>query len=467
MDKQDIVFLSATELSQLIREKQLSPVEAVEAYLERIGRLNSRYNAYLTVCHEEALLAARKAEKAIVAGRYRGPMHGIPMAVKDQILTKGVRTTGGSPILNNFIPNEDAGVMGKLKAAGAILLGKLNMSEFATALAPHRFGIARNPWDLERETGRSSSGSGSATAAFLCATSLAEDTGGSVRFPASWCGLVGLRPSWGRVSRYGLMPGVWSMDTIGPISRSVKDCAMTLQGIAGYDPKDPYTWNWPVPDYPRALNGRIKGIRVGVMNELLYADVVDPQVQSAVAKAIDVLRQLGAAVQEVSMPLARQAWAISGVLLAVESAMTYRELLRDRLQELGVGNRVGYLTGSLVPTQTYYKAQKLRSLLRQQILKAYETVDVLVQPTNAVAAQKAVPDSIPGTRVKTTNLARSITAHFSLANTPALSIPCGFTSDNLPIALQIGGRPFEEETVLNVAYAFEQNTDWHDRRPPV
>ena len=464
MERGNIPLLSATELSELIKKREVSPVEA---YLERIDLLDSRLIAFLTVCRDEALQAAREAEQALSRGEYRGVMHGVPFAVKDQIYTRGIRTTGGSPIFADFVPDEDATVIAKLKASGAILLGKLNMTEFATTGISHGFGrSARNPWDLERYTGGSSSGSGAATAAFLCATSLGEDTGGSIRFPAAWCGLVGIRPSWGRVSRYGLMPGVWSMDTIGPISRTVEDCAMTLQAIAGYDPKDPYTWNVPVPDYRKALDGDISGVKVGIVKEMLYSDLVESEVREAMLKATNVLGELGASVEEVSIPLSRHAWAISGGL-RIEAPINYRELVRNRLQEIGHGNRIGYLVGSILPAQAYYKTQKLRSLLCQQVLESLERVDVLATPTAGTAAQKIEPDPIIDSKEKAHRLSTLLTPTFSEASVPALSICCGFTSENLPIGLQIGGRPFDEETVLKVAYAYEQNTPWHTRKPPI
>src|SRR5919109_3708205 len=387
MERPQLPFLPVTELAKLIAKHEISPVEVVEAYLERIERLDARLNAFLTVCRDEALQAAHAAERALARGEYRGPLHGVPFAVKDQLSTQGIRTTGGTPIFEQFIPDADATVVAKLKQGGAILLGKLNMTEFGTTGFSHQFSPPRNPWDLARYTGGSSSGSGAATAAFLCATSLGEDTGGSIRFPAAWCGLVGLRPSWGRVSRYGLMPGVWSMDTIGPLARSVEDCAMTLEAIAGYDPKDPYTWNVPVPRYTQALDDNIKGVRVGVVREQVDSDLVEPGVREAVLQAIGVLRELGAAVEDVSIPLSVHAWAIAGGL-RVEAPMRYRELVRSRLREIGHDNRIGYLTGSVLPAQAYDKAQKLRSLLRQEVLQALEKVDVLVQPTAGRVAQK-------------------------------------------------------------------------------
>jgi aspartyl-tRNA(Asn)/glutamyl-tRNA(Gln) amidotransferase subunit A len=471
MEKRDLPLLAVAELARLIGSKEISPVEAVEAHLERIDSLNEQLHAFLTVCREEALQAAREAEQAIARGQYRGPLHGIPYAVKDQLYTRGIRTTAGSPIFADVVPQEDATVIVRLREAGAILLGKLNMTEFGTTGFSHQFPSPRNPWDLERYTGGSSSGSGAATAACLCATSLGEDTGGSVRFPATWCGLVGLRPSWGRVSRYGLMTGVWSMDTIGPLSRSVEDCALTLEAIAGHDPKDPYTWNVPVPHYAQTLDGNIKGLRVGVVQEQLDTDLVQPAVREAVQQAIGVLQGLGATVQEVSIPLAAHAGAISSGL-RVEAPMRYRELLRTRLREIGHDNRIGYLTGSLLPAQAYYKAQKLRMLLRQQVLQALERVDVLVQPTAGIVARKVEPDPIIDSKAAANRLAPLLTVAYSLANVPALSVPCGFHapepgSKELPIGLQIAGRPFDEATVFKVAHAYEQQTPWHLRKPPL
>src|SRR5919206_225739 len=400
MNKADIPFLSAADLGRLIAQKEVSPVEVTEAYLGRIDDVDFKFNAYLTVCRTEAMEAARKAERAILRGEYRGPLHGIPVAVKDQFWTTGIRSTGGSRILADFVPEEDATVIAKLKQAGAVLLGKTNLTEFAITGFSHRFSTPRNPWNLEMYTGGSSSGSGAATAAFLCATSLGEDTGGSIRFPATWCGLVGLRPSWGLVSRYGVMRGVWSMDTVGPISRTVEDAAITLGAIAGYDPKDPSTWKTPVPDYRRALDGNLTGLRVGIITEQLHSTLVEPEVRDAVLKATSVLSEQGAVLDEVSLPLTQHAGLISSVVLSVESA----------------------------------------------------------QP---------IEDDPPITSKETTvRLAFLLTRPFNLANTPALSVPCGFSAHNLPIGMQVAGRPGGEATVFKVAHAYEQQTPWHTLRPP-
>ena len=466
MNKQGIPFLTVAELSEMIREKEVSPVEVTEAYLERIDAVNFKFNSYLTVCRNEALDAAREAESAIAQGNYLGPMHGVPVAVKDQLWTKGVRTTVGSRLMSEFIPEEDATAVANLKSAGAVLLGKTNLTEFALG-ASQQYSPNRNPWDLNRFTGGSSGGSGSATAAFLCATSLGEDTGGSIRRPAAWCGLSGLRPSWGRVSRYGVAAGSWSMDQVGPISRTVEDAAITLGAIAGKDPKDPYTWDVPVPDYRAALDGEVRGMRVGVISDLVYSDITNAEVRDAVLKAGSVLEELGATVEEVSLPLTVHGGTLSQTLIHVESAMTYRDWVKGNLNEFGHGNRIGLLTGSIMPSSYYYKAQKLRELTRRQIIDALDAYDVLILPTS-----KSCAPLVEGTDTEITSkemaaaLPPVMTRPFNLAGAPAMSVNCGFNSEGLPIGLQIGGRPFAEETVLKVAYAYEQATDWHNRKPP-
>ena len=466
MDREDIPFLSAIELSRLIESKEVSPVEATQAYLDRIDDLDFKFNSYLTVCRKEALQVARDAEEAIRQGNYLGPMHGIPVAVKDQFYTKGIRTTAGSRILVDFIPDEDATVIANLKRAGAILLGKTNLIEFAMGGNSHRYSVPRNPWNLETYTGWSSSGSGAATAAFLCATSLGEDTGGSIRAPAAWCGLVGLRPSWGLVSRYGATRGVWSMDAAGPMSRTVEDAAITLGGIAGYDPKDPYTWNRPVPDYLRALDGNIKGFRAGLIIEQVNDEYVEPQVREAVVKAAAVLGEMGASVEEVSIPLTKHAIAITSVFLATEPAATHRNRIKERLQDYSRFNRVGLLTGSMMPAQAYYKAQKLRSLLRRQVDEAMRKYDVLLTPTFGKPAQRIEADDLLLNTPKSNLLPYLMTRAFNLTNSPAITVPCGLSSEGLPIGLQIVGPPGGDETVLKVAHAYEQSTPWHTIKPP-
>ena len=466
MDKDQIPFLSASELSGLIAQREVSPVEATEAYLQRIDDLDFKYNAYLTVMRDEARAAAREAEKAIAEGNHLGPMHGVPVAVKDQFWSKGTRSTGGSRFLLDFVPDEDATVIANLKKAGAIVLGKANLTEFAITAFSHRYSTPRNPWDLNMYAGGSSGGSGAATAAFLCATSLGEDTGGSIRFPAINCGLVGLRPSWGLVSRYGVMRGVWTMDTVGPISRTVEDAAITLGAIAGHDPKDPYTWDRPVPDYRQALTGDISGVRVGVIKEQTESDLVEPEVRDVVTKAISELERLGAAVEEVSMPLTRYASLVSGILLSVEPALDHRERVRNQLEVYGHDARILLLAGSVMPASAYLKAQKLRTMIRQEFDETMQRLDVLALPTSGKTAQPIQDDFTFTSKESTARLPYLMTRIFNLASATAVSVPCGFSSDGLPVGLQVAGRPGDEATVLKVAHAYEQATPWHTRMPP-
>ena len=471
MDKSQLPFLSATELGSLIKSKEVSPVEATEAYLERIPQIDGKLNSYITVTADRALADAKKAEQEIVSGKYRGPMHGVPIAVKDQVYTKGILTTGGSNILKDFMPDEDATVISNLNDAGAVLLGKLNMSEFAMGDAfEHPYGRPHNPWDLSRNAGTSSSGSGAATAAFLCATSLGEDTGGSIRGPASFCGLVGIRPSWGRVSRHGVLGASWSMDQVGPISRTVSDCAITLAAIAGHDPKDGHTWDVPVPDYLASLSGEVQSLKIGVITERVQGPSVDPQVRDLVVKAIAQLGELGAVVSEIEIPLIAQSAAISTAVTYGDVSGVHRDGIDNHLKEYDYNLQLRLLTGAILPAQAHQKAVRLRHILRQQILDALEKVDVLVMPTSSIPASP-LPEKA-GVESKEAFLEmlggrRSFTAPFNLASVPALSINCGFTSDDLPVGLQIAGKPFDESMVFRVAYAYEQATDWNTRRPPV
>ena len=466
MDQSNLPFLTVAELARLIESREVSPVEVTQAYLDRIDQLDFKFNAYLSISRREAMQAARDAEESIARGEYLGAMHGIPVAVKDQFWTKGTRSTGGTRILADFVPEEDATIIANLKRAGAVVLGKTNMTEFAMGAGFERFSPPRNPWNLDRRTGGSSGGSGAATAAFLCATSLGEDTGGSIRFPATWCGLVGHRPTWGLVSRYGVMTGVWSMDTAGPISRTVEDAAITLTAIAGRDERDPYTWERPVPDFRAGLNGNIQGLRIGLIAEQIEEETTATDTRDAVLRALGVLGELGAVVEEVSIPLTAHGAVLAQIPLVVEPALNMKEWVRDRLQDYGHNNQIGLLTGSIFPAYAYQKAQKLRTMFRNQVHEALERYDVLVTPTSSVAALPIVEDPIRSSKEDAAPLGYLQTRTFNLASAPAVSIPCGLSDDGMPVGLQIGGRPGDDQTVLNVAYAFEQATEWHRQRPP-
>ena len=448
MNPNEIPYLSAMELGEAIQAREVSPLEAVDSYLARIEEVGDKLNAYITVCGEQAREEARQAGDEIARGQHRGPLHGVPVGIKDQIYVRGVKNSDGSKIREDFVPDFDATVVSNLRRAGAVILGKLNMSEFAMGdpICSY-FGAARNPWDLERNPGTSSTGSGAATAGFLCATSLGEDTGGSIRGPAANCGLVGIRPTWGRVSRYGVDGASWSVDTIGPISRTVTDCAATLGAIAGYDPNDPYTGRAPVPDYVGGLTGNIRGLRVGLLKELVDPALgLDPQTRDAVAAAADVLAELGAEVREVSLPLARHTGAIVRTITHTERVSLRPEWLRERPEDYHVNTRIAFMAGNLIPGQVYYKAQKLRAMIRQQVLDLLDDVDVLIQPTSSAPAGKL--DFTTGVASKESAaqalVEGSYRGPYSLSGAPALSVPCGYTEEGeggLPLALQIAGRP--------------------------
>ena len=475
MSNQELVFLSAASLASEIRNKQISPVEAVEAYLDRINHVDPKLNAYITVLADKALEAAHQSESDITSGVNKGSLHGVPVAVKDQIYTKGIRTSSASKIRSGFVPDFDATVVNGLKRSGAIILGKLNMTEFAMGdPITSAFGVTHNPWDLDRNPGTSSTGSGAATASFMCASSLGEDTGGSVRGPAANCGIVGIRPTWGRVSRYGVDGASWSLDTIGPISRTVKDCALTLGAIAGFDQNDPYTRNIPVPDYAACLTGDVKGLKIGLVKEFLDTEVmgVTQAVRQGVMDAAELLASLGAEVEETSLPLAPVSGVASRIISAVERSSLHPEWLRDKPDDFHHNTRVAFSVGELIPSQVYYKAQKLRTLVRKQTLKALEKFDVLAMP---VASEPATIMNLkPGIESKEAAVNAltegSYRGLFSMVSGPAMSICCGFSTEGnnkLPLALQIAGRPYDESTLMNVAYAYEQNTAWHLERPPL
>ena len=471
IQRDQIPFLSVAELGRLIQAQEVSPVEATEAFLERIARIDGHLNSYITVSGEEARQAAREAEQAIAAGQYRGLLHGIPVAVKDQFDTAGIRTTYGSSLEWGHVPDTDAVVVAKLKQAGAILLGKLNLSEFALGESFHHpGGQPRNPWDLARNPGISSSGSAAATAAFLCASALAEDTGGSTRIPAAWSGLTGLRPTWGLVSRRGVAGVSWSMDTVGPISHSAEDCAITFQAIAGHDPEDPYSWSGPVPDYVAELQGGAEGLRVGVLREKVAEGGLAPEVRHVIESAVAQLGELGSSVQEVSIPIVENAGAVSKCITDMDGASVHYERLKTRVAEYDHNTRVRLLTAILTPAQAYYKAQKVRTLIRQAVLAALEEVDVIVLPTSPTVAP-LLPDEagIKSQEDARSRIAgvRNFTGAFNAANLPALSIPCGFSDDNLPLSLQIVGKPMADSLLMRVAHAYQQVTDWHLRRPPL
>ena len=405
-----------------------------------------------------------------MAGGELGPPHGVPMAYKDEFYTEGVRTTCGSAILSEFVPQYDATPVAKMHRAGAIMLGKLNMTEWATPLTlEFPYGQPTNPWNIEHDAGGSSTGSGIAVAAALCAGSLGEDTGGSIRRPAAHNSCVGLRPSWGRVSMHGVIPGMWSQDTAGPLARTVAGCALLMNVIAGYDPNDPITANLPVPDYTASLDGDIKGMRVGVVTETMEAEHLDGDVKARVEEAVRRFEQLGAMVEETSIPDIALTNVISGAGGSDRTALQWKHLMQSPHQYDVAARRFNLLPG-LIPASWYQRALQLRSLLRGQILDACERFDVILTP-----AQPTPPPRIQDTKkpLESKEQAAAELRRFSFSNAaafagvPAISVPCGFSHDGLPIGLQIMAKRFDEEAVFRAAYAYEQDTPWHTMRPPV
>jgi aspartyl-tRNA(Asn)/glutamyl-tRNA(Gln) amidotransferase subunit A len=471
MARDELAFLSAAETAAAIAARQVSPVDVVHAYLDRIEHLDDELHAYITVLRDEALAAAHQAEQALRRGGALGPLFGVPVAVKDQFWTKDILTTNGSRVYRDFVPSADATVITRLKEAGAILLGKLNLSELAMGGTQHPpYGIPRNPWDLERTPGESSSGSGVALAAHLCAASVGEDTGGSGRGPAACCNVVGLRPTFTRVSRYGMTPMCWFTDAAAPMTKTVQDCAIVLGAIAGYDPQDPYTSRKAVPDYTAQLGQSIRGLRFGLIRELQEHDDMHPEVRRAIYDALAIFKDLGAEVQEVSIPLVELAGAIFVGVADTEGAGARDEILRSRAAELDSASRTRLQAASLVPAKLYNRAMKARVLLRQQCMEALQRVDILVSATMPHPPPKHTALTAPFKGADDVRsrffFRRAYTGCYSLTALPAISIPGGFTSDDLPIGLQLGARPFAEATLLRAAHAYEQATPWHTRRAP-
>ena len=458
------------ELGRMIATKQVSPVEVVRVHLDRIAALDATLRAFITVCSDAALESARHAEAELMAGKTVGPLHGVPWAPKDLYSTKGVRTTGGSKILADSVPSDDAPVVARLARAGAILLGKLNMHEFAygpEGLNAH-YGDTRNPWsaDAHRVAGGSSSGSGAAVAAGLTPGSLGSDTGGSIRIPASLCGITGLKPTYGRVSRAGVLPLAWSMDHVGPMTRSARDCALMLGVIAGYDPADPTTSVLPVPDYGAALTGDVKGLRVGLLRAH-FTDAATSDVRGAVEAAAKQLQQAGAVVDEVNLTQVTHVAAASAVIVASEALAYHAPWMRTRPQDYQPDVRERLRLGVFVNGAHYVRSQQIRALLTREVDEALARRDVLLAPATPLTApvlgerETTLGDGPSDVRAALLRCARP----FNFSGHPACAAPCGFTAGGLPIGVQVVGRPFDEATVLRVVDAYQRITDWHTRRP--
>jgi len=477
--------LTAHELSALLEKGEVTATEIVADVLARIEEVEERVKAFMTVTREVALAQAQAADERRRAGAARGPLDGIPLAHKDVLCTEGIRTTCASRILGNFIPPYDATVVARGKAAGLVLVGKTNMDEFAMGSSTENSGYfpTHNPWNLEAVPGGSSGGSAAAVAAQETILATGSDTGGSIRQPASFCGVVGLKPTYGRVSRYGLIAFASSLDQVGPITKDVTDAALLMNVIAGHDPSDSTSANIPVPDFTQALTGDIKGLKVGVPPELM-GEAIDPEVRDVITAALKVLEDLGATCEEVSLPHAEYGLATYYIIAPAEASSNlarydgvqygYRTKdARDIIgmyrmsREEGFGAEVKHriMLGTYTLSAGYYdayylKALKVRTLIKQDFERAFETVDVIATPTAPTVAFK-IGEVVDPLQMK---LADICTIPINLAGICGISVPCGL-SRGLPVGLQLIGQAFDEETLLRVAYAYEQSTDWHRRRP--
>jgi len=460
---------SLAEVSDLVRRREVSPVEVTRDVLDRIAAIEPQLNAFITVTADDALAAARRAEDEIAAGRWRGPMHGIPVSVKDLFDVAGVRTTAASRVLADAAPSsEDSAVVQRLREAGAIIVGKNNLHEFAygaTSQTSH-FGPVRNPWDPSRLAGGSSGGSGAAVAAGMSFASIGTDTGGSIRIPSACCGVVGLKPTFGRVSRHGLLPLASSLDHVGPLTRTVEDAALVLGAIAGHDPRDPASANVPVPAFRDGLERGARGLRVGVL-ETRVAEA-DAEVASAVRRALQSLAAAGADVRPVSLALLNDARAAVVGVLAAEATVSLEEHLRAHPDWFGADVRDRLVRGQQVPAIDYVRAFEVRRRFQHEVEQAFEYVDVLASPMVLVGAPPVGATEVP-LNGGTIDVLRAMTANtreWNLLGLPAMSVPCGFTSAGLPIGLQIVGPAFAESTVLRAARAHERITGTPRALPP-
>lgn len=451
------------QLAPAIRAGKLSPVALAEACLARIEAVDGKLLSFIHVSRH-ALEAARAAEREIKRGKWRGPLHGIPIGVKDNYLTQDMPTTAGSTAPGLSFPLRDSAAAGRLRAAGAVLIGKTRTHEFAWGnVTPP----VCNPWDLTRVPSGSSGGSGAAVAAGLCMAALGSDTGGSIRMPAAACGTVGLKGTFGRVSRDGVVPHSWSLDHAGPLTRTVADTAHMMQVLAGYEPADPACQDQPVVDYAKALGKPVKGITVGICRNHFF-DNLQEDVEVAVEHAIDDLAKSGAQVRELQIPLLEYGLgAIFAIELSSSTAYHDESLRAGRVPHYQPDVRMLVEIGRLVTGPDYLKAEQYRSALMDEYRKVFETVDVVIGPTTPITAWKRGEWTVQVAGKPESVLAASwrFTYPYNLTGLPAISVPCGFDRDGLPIGLQIAGRPFDETSVLRVAHAYERSHDWKDRRP--
>ena len=470
MSNPELALMDIAALAPLIEKREVSPLEVMQSQLDRIAALNPDLNAYISLYPDAALAAAKEAESEIAAGNYRGPLHGIPMAVKDLLQVAGMERTCGSKILSEGVANSDATSVARLRDAGAIMLGMLNLHEFAfgpTGINPN-VGTARNPWNPDYVSGGSSSGSGCATAASLAMATLGSDTGGSIRIPAAMCGVVGLKQTFGLTSRAGIYPLCDSLDHGGPLARTVRDAALVLGAIAGADADDPSTAQARVGDYMALLGRPLDGLRIGVPRDF-YFDRLHPEIEAAVGAALAMLDELGAVVEEVNLPFNREAVQGWNTMAMAESLSVHEGHWRERGDELSpdVNERLGL--GKDLTALDYIRSRQCQTRVRDEMSGVLAQTPVLAMPTTVIPPVPIETGTIMVGDKEVTGwrVLGQLTRLACFTGQPAISIPCGFTEDGLPIALQLLGDWYEEPTLLQVADAYEQATEWHQRRPPL
>ena len=457
----DLVNMTISELAPKIQAKEISPVELTDAALAQLDRLQPVLNSFITILHDQARAQAKEQEAAVMRGDYLGPLHGIPIGIKDNIETGGIRTTVGSKALSDNVPHEDAQVVIRMKQAGAIILGKENMEEFAAGSTSNNlhYGAVHNPWNLDHIPGGSSGGGGANVSAGVTFASLGTDLGGSVRGPANFCGVVGLKQTYGRVSQRGLMVTSFNGDHIGPMTRSVRDSALVLQAIAGYDPLDPSTVPVPVPDYTESLEKGLQGLKVGIPTDH-YFDLVDSEVEAAVRKAIDTLVELGAEVKEVSLPSMKYAGALR-ILGMADGFVAHEPHIESSREDYGPTVLYRALAGQFVLGRDYSKAMKVQRIIKEDYARVLQDVDFLATPSSPIAAWRIDADtvSLDGSEYPVRGPGAGMTARCTSPSNatglPAMSVPCGFTQAGLPIGLQLIGRPFEEALLFRAAHGYE------------
>ena len=471
MANNDLVFLSGRELASMIKTKKVSPVEVTQAYLDRIALLNPKLNAFITVTKDQALAQARQAEKDINGGKYLGPLHGLPYAPKDILATKGILTTNGSKVTADWVPNYESTITERLSKSGAILLGKLNLLEFAMGSGVlSGFGPARNPWNPDYSPSGSSSGSGTALAAYMAPLSIGTDTGGSIRGPASFCGIVGLKQTYGRVSRYGVTTLAWTLDHAGPMTKTVADAATLLQVIAGYDPKDPTTSREPVSDYSKALTGSVKGMRIGIPKTYFFENQ-NPDSDKATTAAIQKLVEMGATTVDVDVPHAKYAGSAGWTIAMAEAACFHEKRLREKPHLFDPVVRERLEAAKFYSATDYIKSLRVRSILQQEMVKVFEKCDVMAVSGGSPAVKLEPPETAksdvkPGSRAPAFRGGNTFIGN--MTGYPEIVIPCGFTGSEpvLPLTIGFYAKPFDESNLFRVAHAYEAVTDWHKRRPP-